>query len=289
MIRTVEEYTPEVVEASKSTLIELMVILHSYSDSLVLIGGWVPYFLLKKFQKSSNKFNHIGSLDIDIAVNPEKIDADAYATIVELISDRGYQNKKYPSGAVSLYSFEKAIPSPITNKEYTIAVDFLTSQPNILTGGHHRHRKIQSDLRARMMRGCEAVFQHNMKYELSGILPKDGETIVKFKMADIVGSLSTTGIALGERYREKDAYDIYALIANYKGGPADVALEVKPWLAEPLVSEGIQNIKGKFRDIKCDGPIWVANILYTHDNDEEARKRVRADAFMFIKKFIEKL
>ena len=64
MVRTIDDYIPEEVEASKSMLIELMVILHSYSDSLVLIGGWLPYFLLKKFQHSSNEFNHIGSLDI---------------------------------------------------------------------------------------------------------------------------------------------------------------------------------------------------------------------------------
>lgn len=287
MVRTIDDYVLEEVEASKSALIELMVVLHSYSDSLVLIGGWVPYFLLKKFQHPSNKFNHIGSIDIDIAINPEGIDAEAYATIVELISGRGYQNKKYPSGDTSLYSFEKSIPSPISDKEYMIKVDFLTPQPNILTGKHHRHRKVQPDLRARMTRGCEVVFRHNMEYELSGVLPKNGETSVKFKMADIVGSLSTKGIALGEAYREKDAYDIYALIANYKEGPADVAREVKPWLAELLVLEGIKNIKGKFRDIKAEGPSWVASFLYPHAGEKGAKERAKADAFMFIKKFVE--
>ena len=284
MVRAINEYSSAVVEASKSALAELITILKSYSDALVLVGGWVPYFLLQKYQKKDNPFRHVGSIDIDIAVNPKVIDAEKYATIVELINERGYCNKLDSTGKPSLYRFEKKTPSPVDSNEYTVIVDFLTSEPEIFSGKKHRHRTVQPDLRARMMRGCSIVFEHYTDFELKGILPKNGETIVNLRMADVAGCLGTKGIAFGERYREKDAYDIYAVVANYKNGPKDAAFEVKPHLSNILINEGSKNIASKFRSINAKDPFWVANFLHPHN--EEARKRDIADAYMNVNEFI---
>jgi hypothetical protein len=284
MVRAINEYSSAVVEASKSALAELITILKSYSDALVLVGGWVPYFLLQKYQKKDNPFRHVGSIDIDIAVNPKVIDAEKYATIVELINERGYCNKLDSTGKPLLYRFEKKTPSPVDSNEYTVIVDFLTSEPEIFSGKKHRHRTVQPDLRARMMRGCSIVFEHYTDFELKGILPKNGETIVNLRMADVAGCLGTKGIAFGERYREKDAYDIYAVVANYKNGPKDAASEVKPHLSNILINEGSKNIASRFRSINAEGPSWVANFLHPHN--EEARKRDIADAYMNVNEFI---
>ncbi len=43
--RTAQSYGPGVTGASKSVLLELLTILRAYRDSLVLVGGWAPYFL----------------------------------------------------------------------------------------------------------------------------------------------------------------------------------------------------------------------------------------------------
>ncbi|MBU4190133.1 MAG: hypothetical protein KJ886_03945, partial [Candidatus Thermoplasmatota archaeon] len=280
MVRGVDEYLSAVVEASKSVLVELVTTLKSYSDALVLVGGWVPYFLLQKYQRKNNPFRHVGSIDIDIAVNPKVVDAEKYATIVELINERGYVNKLDRTGKPLLYRFEKKTPSPVDSNEYTVVVDFLTSESEIFSGKKHRHRTVQPDLRARMMRGCSIVFEHHTDFELKGILPKNGETIVNLRMADVVGCLGTKGIAFGERYREKDAYDIYAVIANYKKEPKDAASEVKPHLSNILINEGIKNIASRFRSINAEGPSWVANFLHPYSEDAEARKRDIADAYM---------
>lgn len=289
MVRDIDEYPSAVVEASKSALVELMTILKSYSDALILVGGWVPYFLLQKYQKKDNPFRHVGSIDIDIAVNPKMIDAERYATVVEMINERGYVNKLDSTGKPLLYRFEKKILSPIDNNEYIVIVDFLTSEPEIFSGKKHRHRIVQQDLRARMMRGCSIVFEHFTYFELRDILPKNGETVVNLRMADVVGCLGTKGIAFGERYREKDAYDIYAVIANYKNGPKDVAMEVKPHLTNILINEGIKNIVNRFRNINAEGPSWVANFLHPSSENVGARKRDITDAYMNVNEFIDLL
>jgi hypothetical protein len=42
-------YSKSVTESSKSVLIEVLRVLGSYRDYLVLTGGWAPYFVLERF------------------------------------------------------------------------------------------------------------------------------------------------------------------------------------------------------------------------------------------------
>lgn len=43
---------------------------------------------------------HQGSLDIDLALNPVSIPADAYETILEILRERGYEPRKNARGDV---------------------------------------------------------------------------------------------------------------------------------------------------------------------------------------------
>jgi len=280
VVRTCLDYGESVTETSKSALIELVTTLKAYTDSLVLIGGWVPYFLIEKYKPAIAEFRHVGSIDIDFAVNPETITPDAYRTIVELINERDYRSKDG-----SQFSFEKDVPSPRGEGTHKIQVDFLTPAPNTQEKPH-RHRKVQADLPARTLKGCEVVFRHNMDYELSGVLPRNGRTAVKFKMADIVGSLATKGIALGDRYKEKDAYDIYSLVTYCKNDSFDAADKVRQFASEPEVSESLEAIKARFKDIRAEGPSWVAQFMYP-ESERETKERGMADAYMRVNKFIE--
>ena len=56
------------------------------------------------------------------------------------------------------------------------------------------------------------------------------------------------GIVLGERYKEKDAYDIYYLISNYKNGPKDVANEINKHTSDSLVKESLGTITRNFKN-----------------------------------------
>ena len=65
---TRRDYTAEGVEAARSVLVELVHLLGEYKDDIVLIGGWVPEVLLPHYTGP-----HVGSLDVDIALNHQKI------------------------------------------------------------------------------------------------------------------------------------------------------------------------------------------------------------------------
>jgi hypothetical protein len=270
-------------------LLELFTILGTYRDSLVLIGGWVPYFLLETRKKKDDPFQHIGSIDIDIAVEPEKVPPKTYASIVELIQEKGYKLRESIKGEKIHYSFNRTITSPYDDKEYTVGVDFLTIPESETQAKKHRHRKVQPDLLARISKGYEIVFKHNFQYRLTGILPDNGENSVDIKIADIVSLLATKGILLGERFREKDAYDLFSVIRHYKDGPKSVAEKISPFLKDETIKEAIDNIKDKFEKIDSAGPSWVAKFLYPAKENGEARKRIQAEAYVTFREFFEQL
>ena len=286
--RTASDYQDGVTAASRSGLAEVMTTLGAYRDALVLIGGWAPYLILEEFGQEGAfqadafqaeafqvGFVHVGSIDIDLVVNPDLVDAQRYATIVELLRDRGYQLR-----SDSLCQFEKMIQSPRDGQDYLIRVDFLTPRPLPGHGHSHRHRRVQLDLQARTLEEAEVALTHWFWYELEAQLPDGARARMRLKVTDLVGSLALKGIAIAERYAEKDAYDIYAICAHYRGGPAAVAAALRPFLGEAAVARGLRLVCEKFRQLDSEGPTWVAAFVSAGDPEGEAR--IRQDAFMTV-------
>lgn len=80
---TRRDYTADSVAAAKSVLIELVHLLREYREHTVLIGGWVPELLLSGITDL-----HVGSMDIDLAIDHRRIEAAGYRMIRELLLGR---------------------------------------------------------------------------------------------------------------------------------------------------------------------------------------------------------
>ena len=273
--RLLTDYHPVLTRASLSALAELALALASYMDSLVLVGGWVPFLLLEEHGRDG--FAHVGSIDIDLAVDPDLVDREAYATIVQLIEGRGYEGRLSRTGEEIPFSFTRRVPGD--GPGFDIQVDFLTSGG---TGGH-RHRRVQPDLPARVAKGCALAFRHNVLVGLDGPLPDGGEAVCRVRMLDIPGCIGMKGIVLGERYKEKDAYDIYSVVGHCLGGPEEVAGVVAQRMGDADLSTGLDVIARRFRSIRAEGPAWVARFL--QPTDHIMRERVTADVFVVMDRF----
>lgn len=281
--RLSSKYESGLVEASRSALLELSLTLGAFRDSIVIVGGWAPYFLIEEY--GPRDFPHIGSIDIDLAVNPDTIDEDSYAGIIERIEARGYSQKKNRQGEPIFFSYIKPIRSIMDGKEYQIQVDFLTSRD--FTKGIHRHRTVQENLRARVCEECETAFSHNFTKRIAGTLPGNGEAEADIMVVDISGSLGMKGIVLGDRYKEKDAYDIFTIVSECRENPAEVAKEVGENLDDTHIGKGVELIRERFGNIGDSGPAWVADFL--HPTDTTARDRKIAEVYVKMKEFIDSL
>jgi tRNA nucleotidyltransferase/poly(A) polymerase len=74
------DYTAEAVEAARIVLLELTHLLGEYRDSIVIVGGWVPQLLIDHALRQ-----HIGSLDVDVALNHRTLQDVGYKTILQLL------------------------------------------------------------------------------------------------------------------------------------------------------------------------------------------------------------
>lgn len=279
MERFITHFENNEANISLSVLLELMTILGQYRDSIYLVGGWSPYFILKQFQKKEDPFEHVGSIDIDFVIDFTKVSDDQYAGIVELLEKRGYQARRDRLGKPIPFSFERTI------QEMTLAIDFLAGEYGGTTK-KHRHQQVQGELLARKARGADLLPEHHMTLQMDGYLPDGGHNRCKLKMGDLVSILSMKGITIEQRYKEKDAYDIYALIAHYKEGASSCFDEISPFCKHGLVREGMKNICEKFAMEGSVGPLWASTFMSPGNTTiaKERQTEIFRRVFPFVKK-----
>ena len=278
MVRYATHFEENEATRSQAVLLEIMTILGSYREHIYLVGGWAPYFLLKLFQRPEDTFEHVGSIDIDLVIDFTQIEESQYQTIVNLLLKRNYQQRLDKLGRVIPFTFQRHY------KGVEIQIDFLAGEYGG-TGKKHCHQRIQDDLLARKARGADILPQHHISFDLSGVLPDGAENTCKIKVASIVSALTMKGITISERYKEKDAYDIYSLIAHYKEGSASALQEIKENLANGLVSEGMRGLAQKFETAKSPGPTWAAKFMEPKNENEAALRQ--AKIFNSVRPFVE--
>lgn len=269
-------YNTAITEASKSALMEVLRALSSYSDYFVLGGGWAPYYIIERFSQKT-QFQHCGSIDIDLIMDPKLRGTSRYETIVKILAKRGY-SQHVEDNRRFLYKFDKTIVSPVDGQSYDVSLDFITEPPET---------KLQEDLVAAGIRGCSIGLDHYFIHSVRGILPGNGEAAVEAKILDVLGCLVAKGLAMKERFKEKDSYDVYAVVTCYKNGPRDVAKEFRGYATDSIVREALENIQEQFASEAAEGPYSVARFMYP--GDLSMQSRVRIDSFMRLSEFLNSL
>ena len=66
---------------SKAILLETLTILGAFKDGIVIVGGWVPELYLQ------NR-GHIGSVDVDLALDPRKLPPHVYDTLWKRLKEK---------------------------------------------------------------------------------------------------------------------------------------------------------------------------------------------------------
>ena len=254
MALTQKDYPEEIVKAAKSVLIELVRLLDEYQDDIVVIGGWVP---------GLQYTGHIGSLDVDLALNHMKIINASYKKIEALLLVSGY-----------IKDNEKPFRYWRKVNDVNVAVDFLAGEYSFL--GKSTHQQFH-DLTAISARGSDIVFTNYMEHEIVGVTPDGKRDTVKVRLAGIGPSIVMKSFALGGRKKEKDAYDIYISLLEFPGGVDSIITEFRRIKGHGLVKEALEILAEKFQSPEHAGPVDIVNFLEI--DDEEERQRIQRDAF----------
>ncbi len=86
MAVTKDDYSDLAVRAAESVLLELVRILGEYLDHVVVIGGMVPKYLVTGAVEK-----HIGSIDVDLALDHRGFDEPGYHTLQKLLETNDYR------------------------------------------------------------------------------------------------------------------------------------------------------------------------------------------------------
>ncbi len=230
------------VTACRSVLIEVLTILGKDLDKLAVVGGWVP-------ELTFPDKGHVGSLDVDLALDPTKLKPQAYESIRRKLVDSGYrQDADAPN---RFWRQVKDAPAEIR-------VDLITGDfPETAPEG--THIPIQ-ELMVCKLRGVDLAFSHQREVSIEGVMPDGGRNRVTVRLPTISAYLCIKAIALSERMKKKDAYDIYFCIDHFAGGYKALAAEFRGQTENPLIREGIAILRDKFAHLDSIGPVWAAQV-----------------------------
>ncbi|QDV36875.1 hypothetical protein [Tautonia plasticadhaerens] len=256
----------ESADIARSVLIDVLTILGRFRDKMVVVGGWVPELY---FPHSG----HIGSLDVDLALNPETLPDHVYETIQRDLINNGYQSTDMTN------RFIKRLPGGSEVK-----VDLITSE----TGGRgsNSHAYLQG-MHVWRAHGIGLALDFHQELTITGRLPEGGVNTIRVHVPTIAAFICIKGITLSERKKPKDAYDIYFCVANYPGGPSELAKQFGSIIEHELARQGLQAIKEKFESIDSIGPVWAAQVTVEETGGSE--ELAQRDAFEQLQAMIKEL
>lgn len=263
------DYQERDVRAAYTVLIELGQVLGAWRKKFVIVGGAVPWLLLRGARPQ-----HIGTLDIDLDLNPDALADGEYASLVEALEKKGYER-----GKDDLKPFQVRRWVKIDDGERVgVLVDLLMPRG---AKGDQNEEKLVEGLRVQGTHGGDVALTHHVTRRFEGTMPDGRPNEVELLVATIPALLVMKGYALVGRDKRKDAYDIYFSVRNYDGGPTALAMECRKLLDDEVAQTGYEHITSKFRHAEDFGPKTVRVFLEESAAlGEMTPQQVQTDAFM---------
>jgi hypothetical protein len=249
-------------EASKTVLVEVMNVLGLYRDHLVLVGGWVPELLLPGR-------GHIGSLDVDLAVDVRSISQRQYDTILQRLLAAGYSRTS------------NCFVRSVRGAQEPVKLDLITGEY-----GDADAREVSArmqEIRIGKLRGTDLAFEASQEISLGGEMPDGGRNTVQLRIVRVEAFVLMKAFAMSERTKAKDAYDIYFCLKHFPDGAAELAGLCRPLSGNGLVREGLQLLHDKFGSMEAVGPKWAAEVAAETGAEPEMARR---EAYELMRQFL---
>ncbi len=262
------DYDDRTTEAVKSVLIDIGQILGSFQGKFVVVGGAVPWLLLREAETP-----HIGTQDIDLGLNAEALGDGEYVKLVEALQAQGYRQQEH----LGRFQLMRTVPARDAGPDIDIVVDFLMPQDAEIA---KNHPPIIDNFAVQRADGVNLALQFSETVPLDGKMPDGGRNRVSIAVASIPALLAMKGYAIAGRKKQKDAYDIYYCVRNFPGGLDALVAATLPLLDIETAREGYRLISTKFRDVEDFGPTSVRSFVEDSDAlDDRTADQWQLDAF----------
>lgn len=258
-----EDYAPRQVEAAKRVLIDVGQILASFADCLVVVGGWAPDLLLTEAAEA-----HTGSIDVDLALDVERLGDGRYASLLKLLLD----TQRYRKG-VKPFQLITDVDLKDGDKAIQVELDFLAPESAQL---EKNHPKLIEDFRILKVDGSEVAFQNPVNLTIPSRNVVGARNSVQLRVVSLPDFIIMKAHALRGREKPKDAYDICYCLENYPGGLEALASNWKSRLGEKAVTTAVAILGEKFEGVDFLGPALYVEFYSSTDTEEQAMQARRA-------------
>lgn len=261
------------VVAAQRVMLELWTILARFADAMTIVGGSAPPLLTGDDPDDP----YVGTLDVDLVIDPIEVPDHVYRTIAELLRGRDYAQLDPP------FRWLRAVD--LDGRTIDVEVDLLApATPR--TGPGRRHERIGGEPLARRTQGAELVRAGHVDREISGTLPDGRPNRVSVRVATPAAIVVLKGLAMGDRDKPKDAYDIDFLLRH--AGVDQIAEGIAEFKSVEPVRRALSVLAVKFATVDTIGPTSVALYRRAQLRSAEADE-LQALAFARVRRLLDLL
>jgi len=284
-------YTSAHTLLCERTLVTLLRNLGPWKESVYLVGGLAPRYLIARSADAADLPPHIGTTDVDLVLNVSLLaDIDAYRRLEQNLKGLGFDRGKNDEGAPQHFKWLKSMGDGAT-----IVVDLLCDAP-IDEGGKVAQLPGEKRLSALKIPGAYLVLDDYIEFPLTAELLDDrGVATVHLRVVNIAAFLVLKCLAYEDRVEEKDAYDIIYCLSYYGEGAPSVAREFTALQSrfpeDPFVERALQTLRSRFatdantEGHRKDGPHSYARFM-TNPGHTERDLVHRRDAAAVVEAFL---
>lgn len=266
--QTISGYEDMVTDACERVLVTLLRGLGPWKDSVFLVGGLAPRYLVTARPPKVPK--HAGTGDVDIVVDVGILTTtEAYSTLEENLKAMNFERAENDKGAKQSWRWRAEIEDGTT-----MILEFLADSPE-LGGGKVKELPSDGNVSALNIPHASMVFDHHGTVEITAdLLNGKGRATEVVRYADIVTFTCLKAFAFDQRFERKDAHDLIYCIENLEGGVGAAQSAFAAALTGPhadAIREALARLAARFRDPNPDesylrdGPVAVASF-----EDDEA-------------------
>jgi hypothetical protein len=266
-----EDYSDRQVEAARRVLVDLGQVLAAFADCMVVVGGWTPDLLMPEAEEP-----HVGSIDVDLALDATKLSEGRYAELLKLLLD----TRRYRPGEKD-FQLIVAVDLEDGDKPVQVEVEFLAPKEVKLK---KNKPKLLPDFRVLRADGCGVAFHAPVALKLDGRNVRGATNKVRLRVVSLPDFLVMKAYALGGRDKPKDAYDLCYCLANVPEGMEALAMDWKARAKEKEVTKAVEILREKFATVESFGPQQL--VEFHADQDVETRVMQARRAFELVKKFL---
>lgn len=215
-------------------------------------------------------------MDLDVGLAVALLDQGRYRTITDRLRRAGFSQDVNEAGNPTRQRWK------IEEGAGTVMVDFLIppTRPGDIGG---QLRNIEADFAAVIAPGLHLAFQDRCQVVLSGPTIKGEAATREVWICGPGAYIVLKALAFGSRGENKDAYDLFYVVRNFGSGVEDIAVCLRPLLADPAGAEAIAVLQRDFLDHNDIGPRRVAAFLTGGPDDA-----IQADVVGFVHQLLER-